>query len=90
MPNKEEFAFFIEEMLNNAVREFKETKQYELLQEKLSRMDRDCDTILTADEKVFVLECFETIFEMSGQQELYVYRKGMLDGIEILKWLGLA
>ena len=55
---KRNLIFFIEEMFGNAVKDFKETEQYKLLQEKLDQMDRDCDTMLTADRKCFAVECF--------------------------------
>ena len=87
MPNKEEFDFFVEQMHNNAAEEFKKTEEYGLLREKLDQMDRDCDTMLTADEKDFAVECFDLLLDVSGQEEHYIYRKGLLDGIKILKWL---
>ena len=87
MSNREEFEFFVEQLLDNAVKEFKETEQYRLLQEKLDQMDRDCDTMLTADGKEFAVECFELVLEVSGQEEHHVYRRGLLDGVKILKWL---
>ena len=89
MSGREEFEFFVDEMLSSAVKEFKETEQYKLLQEKLERMDHDCDTILTADEKIPVVECFELILEVGGQEEHYVYRRGLTDSVKILKWLGV-
>ena len=87
MSGREDFAFLIEEMLNFAIRDFKETEQYKLLKEKLDRMNLDCDTMLTEDEKAFAFECFELILETDGE-ESFVYRKGLQDGVKILKWLG--
>ena len=89
MSNKEEFDFFIDEMLDSAIKEFNETEQSRLLQEKLAQMDKDCDSILTADEKVFAVECFELILETCRQEERFVYNKGLRDGIELLKWSGV-
>ena len=60
-----------------------------MLQEKLSRMDTDCETILNPGERGFVEECFELLLDVGGRQELYVYRKGLTDGVKILKWLGV-
>ena len=89
MTAKEEFDFFVEQLLDNAVKEFKSTKQYKLLQEKLSRMDTDCETMLNPDERAFAEECFELLLDVGGHEELYVYRKGLTDGVKILKWLGV-
>lgn len=89
MSDKEEFDFFVEQLLDNAVKEFKATEQYKLLQEKLGRMDTDCETILNPGERGFVTECFELILEVSGHEEIHVYRRGLMDGVKILKWLGV-
>jgi len=88
MPTIDEFDLFIEQLLENAVREFKSTEQYKLLQEKLDKMDSDCDTMLTEDEKTFAVECFALLLQVHGQEELHVYRRGLQDGVKILKWLG--
>lgn len=89
MTDKEEFDFFVEQLLDNAVKDFKATEQYRLLQEKLDQMDRDCEFNLTDDAREFAVECFELILEVDGEQEHYVYRKGLTDSVKILKWLGV-
>ena len=87
MTEKKEFDFFVEQLLENAVKEFKETEQYNLLREKLDQMDADCDNMFTSDQKDFAVECFELLLHVGGQQELYVYHKGLSDSVKILKWL---
>ena len=89
MVNKEEFEYFLEQLIDNAVKNFKETEQYKFLQEKLDQMDRDCDNMLTKDEKDFIVTCFELILDVDGQQERYIYRKGLEDCVSILKELGV-
>ena len=89
MTNKEEFEYFVEQLLDNAVTEFKATEQYKLLRAKLDSMDTDCETMLTPSERGFVTECFELILDVDGQQEHYVYRRGLLDCVQVLKWLGV-
>ena len=88
MTTQDNFDFFVDELLDTAVREFKSTEQYKLLAEKLERMDRDCDRMFTADEKAFATECFELILDVGGREERYVYRKGLRDGIRFLRLLG--
>jgi len=89
MAGKEEFDFFVEQLLDNAVKEFKATEQYTLLREKLDRMDTDCETMLNPGDRGFVTECLELILEVNGHEEIYVYRRGLTDGVKILKWLGV-
>ena len=89
MPDKQEFEVLVEQLLDNAVMDFRATGQYKLLREKLDQMYRDCDTMLTEDGKDFAVECFELILEVSGQEELHVYRKGMSDAVNILKRMGV-
>ena len=87
--NQEEFEFFVAQLLENAVKEFRATEQYRLLREKLDQMDRDCDSMFTEGEKDFATECFDLILHADGQQEHYVYHRGLLDGVKVLKWLGV-
>ena len=84
-----EFDLFIDELLTRAVGEFKSTEQYSLLKEKLEIMDRDCETMFAKDEKEFATECFELILYVDGQEEQYVYRKGLRDCVWLLKTLGV-
>jgi len=39
------------------------------------------------DSNFFVIECFELLLKMNIRKEYHVYRKGLLDGVKILKWL---
>ena len=87
MTDTKEFQFVADRLFENAVNEFKATEQYRLLQKKREQMNRDCDAMLTKDEKDFALECFELISDMDRQEEDYVYRKGLLDCVKILKRL---
>ena len=61
MSLNKEFDFFIDELLARAVKEFKETDQYELLKEKLDIMDGECESMFTKEEKQFATECFEGV-----------------------------
>lgn len=89
MTNKDEFDYFMEQMLENAAKEFRATEESLLLHEKMDQMDRDCDTMLTNDEKDFAVECFELIMQVDSRQENYVYRKAFKDCVCVLKELGV-
>jgi len=89
MTTNEQFDFFVSNLLDDAVRDFKSTEQGKLLESKLDKMDRDCKDILAKDEQVFASECFDLISDVSGRQEAYVYRRGLRDCVVILKELGV-
>jgi hypothetical protein len=89
MSVNKEFALFVDELLSRAVEEFKLSDEYDLLKEKLDVMELDCDTMLSKAEKDFAVECFELIMEVDSKEEQYVYRKGLLDCVVILKSLGV-
>ena len=89
MPTKEELDYLVEQLHENAVQNFKSTKQYELLKEKLDHMNSDCESMFTEDERTFATECFELLSDVSRQQEQYIYRQGLSDGVTILKRLGV-
>lgn len=89
MTNHEQYEFFIDQLFENAVQAFRDTEQSRLLQEKLNKMDSDCDYMLKEDEKDFVTECFELLMEVDGQQDCFVYHKAFRDCVRLLKWLGV-
>ena len=89
MTTAEQFDFFTNDLLDNAIYEFKSTEQHALLKEKLDKMNSDCENMLTEDERDFANECFDLIYDVSSQQEAYVYHKGLRDCVVILKELGV-
>lgn len=89
MTNRDIFDSIFEQMLAEAIKEFKSTEQSKLLQEKLDRMNRDCVTMFTEDERSFAADCFALIFESASQEEIYIYRKGLRDCVWLLKILGI-
>jgi len=89
MDNKDTWETFLGSLLDSAVKEFQSTAQYTLLKEKLERMELDCETMLREDERAFAGECFDLLLSVSGQQECYVYKRGIQDSIFILQALGI-
>ena len=89
MRTKEEFEFIMDRLLEEAVKSFKSTRQYALLQEKMEQMEQDCEAMFQADEKEFALECFDFIRAADGQEESHVYRQAFQDCVSVLKWMGV-
>lgn len=85
----EEFDYFLDQMLDRAVKDFQTTEEFRLLQKKREQMDRDCGLMFLPEEKAFALECFELIMDLDGREESYVYRKGWKDCVSLLKWMGV-
>ena len=85
----EEFEYFTDQLLENATSEFRKTEEYELLKEKVEQMNRDCEVMLTEDQRVFAEECFDLIMDADSRQENFTYRKGLNDCVFILKRLGV-
>lgn len=89
MTNKEEFELFIEQMYSNAVTEFHKTEEARLWQEKIDKMNADCETMLDPCEREFVTDCFELLLGRDRSKEIYIYRKALLNCVSILKWMGV-
>lgn len=87
MDNHEALELFLDQMLDNAVNGFQAGEQYDLLREKLEHMELDCQGMLNKDQQRFAEECFDLLLDVSGRQELYVYRQGLKDGVALLKEL---
>ena len=89
MTAKEPYELLIDGLHARAVEDFEQTEEALLLGEKIVQIDRDCDTELLPDQKAFVVECFETLQDIDSQRESFVYRRGMADGVWLLKRLGV-
>ena len=89
MLKKEKIDDLFGHLLDNAIEGFRETEEYYLLEEKLAQMNRDCETMFKEDEQQFAEECFELMSDISDRKETHLYRQGLLDGVIILKELGV-
>ena len=89
MGTNQEFDCFVEQLLSNAINDFKTTEQYKLWQEKLARMYTDCETMVNPSGQEFVTGCFELLSAANDFQENYIYRRGLLDCVKLLKLLGV-
>jgi len=89
MSLKKEVDYFTGQLLEKAIKDFKGTEQSRLLKEKLDRMDIDCGTMFTSDQREFAEECFDLPLDFSGAQEEYVYRQGLKDCVFLLKEFGV-
>ena len=89
MNNKEEFESFIDRLPENAFKEFKDTEESRLLQERLDKMDTGCEAMLEKNKRDFAEECFGLLSEARGMQETYIYHKAFRDCVYVLKSLGV-
>ena len=83
------FDFLAEDLLNNALEEFRATEQNKLMREKLAQMDLDCLSMFQEEERMFAEECFETLQDAEEAKTKHAYQKGLLDSVGLLKWLGV-
>ena len=83
------FDFLAEEMLDNALKDFRATEQHRLQKERLEQMERDCQSMFTQDEQAFAEECFEVLLDVEESKTQYAYHRGLLDSVRLLKWLGV-
>ena len=89
MTNQANFAFFLDQLYENAVLSFRETEEGRLWQEKRKQMELACDCMLTEEQMDFVTDCFDLLLQADAQEACYIYRKGICDSVAILKWLGV-
>lgn len=87
--NKEKFENLIEQMYNNAAIAYQKTEEFRLNNEKMERMEADCRIKFNPSDSEFVIGCFDTMIGNCSQRELYIYRKGLLNCVGLLKWMGV-
>ena len=84
-----QFDLLAEEMLEDALKDFRQTEVYKFQKEQLAQMDKDCETMFTQAEQAFAEECFNLILDTEEVQTQYAYRRGLTDSVQLLKWLGV-
>lgn len=89
MSKKEEWNEFLSNLLNNAIQEYKQTKEYEYLKLQQNEIDRLLHDNLTEDQKELVEECIYDIGVASGHETEMFYQQGMKDCVWLLKNLGV-
>ena len=83
------FHLLLEDLRENALKEFHKTATHQLAQAKLDQMEMDCHNMLQNDERAFAEECFDLLLDIEEQKAQFLYKKGALDGIQLLKHLGV-
>lgn len=87
--NNELFDYFMNELMTDAVKEFKSTEESGIMKQRLEQMDIECESMFTKNQHEFAEGCFGLIMEANGREEVYVYRKAFRDCVSILKALGV-
>ena len=90
MNNKQEWNEFLNNLLSNAIAEYKDSEEYKHIKQRKEHIDEMLTTNLTQDEKEFIEEIlFELGLMVESEMEI-AYHQGIKDGIWLLKNLGLV
>ena len=90
MNNKQEWNEFLNNLLSNAIAEYKNSEEYKHIKQRKEHIDEMLTTNLTEDEKEFVEEILFQLALMAERETEIVYHQGIKDGIWLLKRLGLV
>lgn len=90
MDNHDEFfEKILETMHDEAVQALQQTQMHRHFREKLANINEDCESLLSACEQDFVNDCFGELFAMGAEREEFFYRRGLRDGVRLLKRIGV-
>lgn len=89
MNRNEEFEYFVDQLLDNVARSYKNSEQCILIQETLEKMDQELEKKLSQEDWELATEYFEYLLLADNKEEGYVYRQGIADCVFILKKLGV-
>jgi len=90
MNNKQEWNEFLDNLLSNAVAEYKNSEEYKHIKQRLEHINEMLTTNLTADEKEFIEEILFELGLMAERETEIAYHQGIKDGVWMLKNLGLV
>ena len=73
--------------LEEAVKKFHKTHEYELLKEKLEQMTEDCKNNFNEEDYDYVESCIEVMHEADDKETVFIYNQAFKDCIALLKEL---
>lgn len=86
---REEWDYFLDDMLSDHTSAFRQTAEGRLLREKRKKLDEDCEMFLDTTQWELVQESFAELLDLCGREEAYAYRRGLRDCVFLLKELGV-
>lgn len=89
MSKNEEWNEFINNLLTNALEEYKEMMEYEYIKKQQEEIDLVFRDNLKADQKEHVEECIFDVGLVADRELEVVYRQGLKDCVWLLKNLGV-
>ena len=89
MNNNQEWNEFLNNLLSNAIAEYKDSEEYKHIKQRQEHIDEMLTTNLTQDEKEFIEEILFELGLMAEREMEIAYHQGIKDGVWILKNLGL-
>lgn len=89
MTNHEEWNEFLDNLLSNALKTYKETTEYNYIKKQHEEIDRIFRDNLTVDQKKLVEECLFDIGLVAERETQVAYQRGLKDCVMILKNLGV-
>ena len=87
--NDEFFEKILEAMHDDAAKALQQTRMYAHFRDKLADIDEDCESMLAECEQGFVDDCFRELASIAAEREDFFYRRGLLDGVRLLKQIGV-
>ena len=89
MNRYEEWEFFIDQLQESALKEYRATREYELRKMRQEHLDDMMSNELTVDQRTFIEEILYEIISFNDREADLMYHQGMKDGVWMLKTLGV-
>ena len=89
MNRYKEWEFFIDQLQESALKEYRATREYELRKMRQEHLDDMMSNELTAKQRTFIEEILYEIISFHDREADLMYHQGMKDGVWMLKTLGV-
>ena len=90
MMKNQEWNEFLENLLSNAIAEYKNSEEYKHIKQRQEHIDEMLTTNLTTDEKEFVEELLFELGLTAERETEVVYHQGFKDYVWLLRNLGIV
>lgn len=86
---EQQFEEFIELLMDKTYDDFLKTSQYALLVKMREELEKAIESLFAKNEQLLLDDLMSNLVLQICEQDRFFYRRGMRDGMQILKQIGL-
>lgn len=87
MMGKEKYVWVIDGLIDKAYHDYFQTEEHAASETELQPAEEELRSKLTREDHQLVSSYLDLLNSAADKQERYLYRRGLVDSVRLLKWL---